>query len=274
MLKDLQAASETISLEAQEPDTTPQATSKLLSLMERAGEFLTKTIGATVGNFFQIKDLGWLAVNASRKPYSDLRGIQLAAPQGFKGSLADYGEVLYKAAEASDVLLKDILNPFAVWLAGRLSDQESLRALTNTLKIPGFKDFKPEQWEKQLDHFFPKKTDPRTPIYGDLIRRQGDWSELNSLVKKLNALYANGHYEAIQKKVPEISHLLETLAARIDTGSADPAQFQVSSIVVDQLAKVTYQVAQAVEFYGTLRYRTEEFFKTVDDNVRLVKDSI
>ncbi len=272
MLNQLRQARDEISMEVIAADPAPTAISaKLAGLLEQAGEFLTKNILQKIGSVFASKDLAWLAGMAGRRPYSELRGLQLVAPQGFKGTLVDYGRHLVKTVEEVEDLDKSVLSPFHAWLSNALSDPASVRSLTNNLKIPGLQHLDYAAQQKRLDAFFPDKANMAEPIYGELIQRQGDWAELNNLVKKLNTLYASGKYEAVQKKMPDLSHLLGTLAQRL---TEEGSEFQFSSIQTDALSKVTMQVAEQVEFYGVLRHRVDEFLRTVELNVDIVKSHV
>lgn len=269
MLNQLRQVRDEISMEVHATDPAPTTIStKLSSLLDQAGEFLTKNILQRIGNVFAGKDLAWLSGNANRRPYSDMRGIQLVAPQGFKGTLVDYGRHLVKTAEEVEDLDKQVLTPFHSWLSNALSDPASVRSLTNNLKIPGLQHLDYASQQKRLDAFFPEKADLKQPIYGELIQRQGDWTELSNLSKKLSTIYASGKFEAVQRKLPDVSHLLGTLAARL---TEEGSEYQFSTIQVDALSKVTYQIAEQIEFYGVLRHRVDEYLRTLEANVEIVK---
>ena len=67
--------------------------------------------------------------------------------------------------------------------------------------------------------------------------------------------------------------LLRLLSARMaEDKSAEVYQF--SSVTIDKLSQVIFDVAEHVEFYGVLRHRVDEFVRIVDQNVELVKPSI
>lgn len=271
MLNELRQARDEISMEALSSEAADQVAAKIPSFLDKASEFLSQTVLQKIGDWFGGKDLGWMSVNATRRPYSEIRGIQLDAPQGFKGSLVEYGNVLVKAVEATEDLEKDVLLPYGTWVAQRIEDPTSLRSVTGTLRIPGLQHPKVESLQKSLDSFFPDKTTTDGYIYGDLIRRQGDWTDLSNIIKKLNTLYANGKFEKVQKKVPELADMVGLLAQRLNEGEGD---IQFSPITVEQLSKVTIQVAEEVEFAGILRHRVDEFIKVIGINVELAKPKI
>lgn len=275
MLNELKQTQQTISMEAaaSDPEALRQTAFRLPAFLDQASEFLSKTILRMLGDYLGLKNLGWLALQAQRRPYSEMRGFPAAAPQGFKGSLVEYGKALVISVDELDDLCKDVLDPFGAWVSARIADPESLKSLTNTLKIPGLQPPKLEAAQKRLDRFFPDKTNEKQPVYGELFQRQGDWADLNNIVKKLNTYYANGKYEKVQQKLPELSELMRVLSARISEDKTSEV-FQFSQVTIEQLSKVTVQVAELVEFYGVLRHRTDEFIKCVADNVDLVKENI
>lgn len=272
MLNELRHARDVISMEAVAGGTaTDKAAERLPSFLDKASEFLSKTVFAKIGDFLSIKNLGWLALNAQRKPFSEMRGIPVVVPQGFKGSLVEYGSVLIKAVEATEDLESEVLSPFGSWVGQRIADPASLKNLTNTLRIPGLQPLKVDALQKQLDRFFPTKTDVKVPIYGDIFKRQADWGDLNNQIKKLNTLYTNGKFEKVQAKVSELSQLMEVLSQRI---VENKTEYELSSVTTEQLSKITFDVAEQIEFYGVLRHRVEEFLNTVTDNVDLVKANV
>lgn len=272
MLKELRHACDVISMEAVAGgNATDKAAARLPAFLDKAVEFLTHTVFSPIGSLFKTKDLSWLASNVAGRSYSEMRGLAVVAPQGFKGSLAEYSSALVKAVEEFQDLEKDVLSPYGSWLGQRVADPASLKALTNSLKIPGLQAPKLEATQKQLDHYFPSKVDSKEPIYGEVIRRQADWVELYNNIKKLNTLYANGKFEAVQKKVPELSQLLEVLSQRMGEFQGE---YQLSSINTERLAKVTFEIAEQIEFYGVIRHRVEELLKVVEQNVELLRPHV
>lgn len=272
MLQKLRHARDVISLEAVSGGAaTDKAAERLPTFLSKASEFLRNNVAGAIGNLFTTKDLGWLSIQMTRKPYSEMRGLKVRAPQGFKGSLAEYGKFLEKAGEALDDIEKDVLQPFGVWISQRISDPASLKALTNTLRIPGLHAPKLAELSKSLERFFPEKTDAADPIYGDVFRRQGDWGDLNNTVKNLQTLHQNGKYEKVQRKVQDLSDLMDVLSKRL---AEEKDEFIASSVTTEQLAKVTLEVAELIEYYGVVRHRTEEFIRINHENVELLKPHV
>lgn len=275
MLQELKKTQEVITMEAAsaDPETVRQASFKLPAFLSEISEFLIRTVMGVVGNYLGLKNLGWMAMHAQRRSYSELRNVPAAAPDGFKGNLVDYGHVLVLSVKELDTICKDVLDPFGAWISSKISDPESLKSLTNALKIPGLHPPKLEAMQKRLDRFFPDKVEVKQPIYGEVIARQKDWMDLNNIVKDLNTTYSNGNYERVQKKLPELSELMTVLSKRLDEDTS-VQKYQLSQVTIEQLSAITFQVAQLIEFYGVLRHRSDEFMKCVADNVDLVKDKI
>jgi hypothetical protein len=270
MLKEIQEIRDAISMEATAPDTVQQAAARLPVLLDKASEYLSKALTQLLGDFAGIKNISWMALNAQRRPYSELRSLRIVAPEGFQGTFVEYGEFLIKTVETMEDLAQDVLEPFASWISQRIDDPDTLKSLTNTLKIPGLRTPKVESLQKSLDAFFPDGYAPNSYVYGQLFKRQSDWLEINDYVKKLNTLYANGKYEKVQKQLPDLTQLLTVLGARISE-KKDVETFQVSSITLEQLSKVTFEIAELVEFFGVLRHRVDEYLQVVEANVELVK---
>ena len=65
MLNQLRHARDLISMEAVSGGTAEdKAAEKLPTFLDKASQFLTKTVFQTLGDFFSIKKLGWLGQHA------------------------------------------------------------------------------------------------------------------------------------------------------------------------------------------------------------------
>lgn len=264
MLHDLRENAMSISMEAASGlEAADKAAERIPTFLESAAEYLNRNVFQPLSNAFATKDLNWVANELQRKNYSEMRAIKISAPENFKGSLLDYGTALLAASEDMDALHDKVLVPLDSWVNGRLGDPNSLKSLTNTLKVPGLHDMPIDALNKRLDRFFPDKADTRVPIYGEVIARQSDWKGIADTVRKINTVYANGNYEKVCKKQAELTYSLRLLAKRI--GEA-PEEYKLSSVTTEQLSKVVIGVAEQIEFYGVLRSRVDQYLRSISDN--------
>lgn len=264
MLHDLRENAMSISMEAASGlEAADKAAERIPTFLESAAEYLNRNVFQPLSNAFATKDLNWVANELQRKNYSEMRAIKISAPENFKGSLLDYGNALLAASEDMDALHDKVLVPLDSWVNGRLGDPNSLKSLTNTLKVPGLHDMPIDALNKRLDRFFPDKADTRVPIYGEVIARQSDWKGIADTVRKINTVYANGNYEKVCKKQAELTYSLRLLAKRI--GEA-PEEYKLSSVTTEQLSKVVIGVAEQIEFYGVLRSRVDQYLRSISDN--------
>lgn len=264
MLHDLRENAMSISMEAASGlEAADKAAERIPTFLESAAEYLNRNVFQPLSNAFATKDLNWVANELQRKNYSEMRAIKISAPENFKGNLLDYGTALLAASEDMDALHDKVLVPLDSWVNGRLGDPNSLKSLTNTLKVPGLHDMPIDALNKRLDRFFPDKADTRVPIYGEVIARQSDWKGIADTVRKINTVYANGNYEKVCKKQAELTYSLRLLAKRI--GEA-PEEYKLSSVTTEQLSKVVIGVAEQIEFYGVLRSRVDQYLRSISDN--------
>lgn len=267
MLHDLRETATSISMEAASGlEAADRAAERIPTFLESAAEYLNRNVFQPLSNAFATRDLNWVANELQRKQYSEMRPIKISAPEKFSGTFVDYGNVLLAASEDMDALHDKVLVPLDSWVNGRLGDPNSLKSLTNTLKVPGLQDLHVDTLNKRLDKFFPDKSTvngSRAPIYGEVIVRQADWKTIADIVRKLNTVYANGNYEKVCKKQSELTYSLRLLAKRI--GEA-PEEYKLSSVTTEQLSKVVIGVAEQIEFYGVLRSRVDEYLRAISDN--------
>lgn len=267
MLHDLRETATSISMEAASGlEAADRAAERIPTFLESAAEYLNRNVFQPLSNAFATRDLNWVANELQRKQYSEMRPIKISAPEKFSGTFVDYGNILLAASEDMDALHDKVLVPLDAWVNGRLGDPNSLKSLTNTLKVPGLTDLHVDALNKRLDKFFPDKSTingSRAPIYGEVIVRQADWKTIADIVRKLNTVYANGNYEKVCKKQTELTYSLRLLAKRI--GEA-PEEYKLSSVTTEQLSKVVIGVAEQIEFYGVLRSRVDEYLRAISDN--------
>lgn len=264
MHKELEYMHSVISLESQSDATVASAAERIPGFLDKITEFFTQNVAQPIGTLFSRKDVVWMADNASRRPFNEMRGYRVYVPVGFKGSLADYGQLLLEAAGKMDRILDEVLVPYGRWVAEKVSNPKSLSNLTNTLQIPGLKDLDIRPLEVRLDAFFPDRNRHTTAIYGEVFARQQDWERCSSALRKLEDLYKNGRYDRTRAKVRELSELLEKLAVVI---RENRIEYQVSSVTIKQLSDITFEIAKMVEFYGILRHRVDEYARSMQDTV-------
>lgn len=264
MLHDLRETATFISMEAASGlEAADRAAERIPTFLESASEYLNRNVFQPLSNAFATKDLTWVANELQRKPYSEMRPIKVSTPENFKGNLAEYGATLLAASEDMDALLDKVLSPLDAWVNTRLGDPNTLKSLTNTLKVPGLQDLHVDALSKRLDRYFPDKASNQAPIYGEVIARQADWKAIAETIRKINTVYANGNFEKVCKKQTDLTYSLRLLAKRI--GEA-PEEYKLSSVTTEQLSKVVIGVAEQIEFYGLLRNRVDEYLRAISDN--------
>lgn len=230
------------------------------SLFEGLASFSDK-----LREFFQDKDDTANLVGANRVPsprglsrqlkkasYADIRNTTVQVPSGLSVPYLEYLAALDGAVTLTEGLMDDVLGPFARWLAIGLSDPDTLNSMGSGRRI---QDFKPHNIDGALitlgECFETGKTQYEQK-FGQVFGRNGDVEAVFKQASDLNSRYVKTDRKAVIAKVNEISDHLDRLIARIEE---EEENYKVSTVTRDLVAKMSYTLAQEVEFYGSVGYQ-------------------
>lgn len=272
MLDQLKLASEEISLEAISGGASvAQALSRLPLYLDNAKQFYVKNIGEPVKTLFAKKDLVWFAQKVQPVSYVDLREVEVFVPAGLKTDLLSYSDVLLEAASYTNTFRLEVLDPFTKWLAGKLAEPSSLNSLRPALEIEGFEKRDLDKITKKLTACFDEKAANGVAPYGKAVKRNADWTKIVANAVELQARFLKDDHMLVLQQMNKTTDLLDTLLNRIQQ---EPETYQVSGPVVSSIAKVAYAVAKEIEFYGIVRFRTEEFSHALNETQSKLQEVI
>lgn len=266
--------SDTIALEAM---ANPGALEATFRKLPQLVSYLTSTVTeALTGNRLSKAVLGFFAGNSALRfanriqnaPYAPLRTLEVSVPQGLTTDLLSYGQDLQSAARACSGIEEDMLVPFSHWVGEKLGNPKALASVLHNTEVRGYRRIDTVKLSDALArHMATHGRREGTMPYGKAIKRNQDWYEINAIVESLRATLTDELQERIVDQTNELSTRLELLVANIKAAESEKPSGQN----IAALAELTYQVASAVEFYGTLRYQVETYLEAIRNTIETVE---
>lgn len=253
-----------ISLEAVSGETA------LLSALNRLPSYLGKVQGIFADQLGRtmrtMLDFAASFTNSSRRlrrlDYARYRDTKVQVPQGLKTDMLSYVKVLGSATESVTKIDREVIEPLLAWLNSNLGRPEDLRSLTGGISVAGFKPINSEAVLKTIDACF--STDGRQEAmvpYGQAIKRSADWDEIDKVSADIRRAFSPALHKNIQAKMGDLQVTLDTLIMRL---TKDPARYSPNAKVLKEIVDSAYQAAEAIELYGILRHRYQEFEHSVE----------
>ncbi len=264
-LESLRLLGETISLEAVSGEAAElTALARLPAFLKSARHLyqsqLSKSISAILEFTAQFtSELPRL----KRQDYSRIRTMQVQVPEGLKVDMLTYMKVLSDCAQNLKLIEAQMITPFYTWLNFLLSNPASLSSISSTLQIVEYRPLDIEGMRKAIDACFVTKGRLESMVpYGQVFKRQADWEQVDANRVNITRALTPALHKAVTKSMGELEITLDTLLVRL-TKNAD--KYKPGPTVIREIAKVAYAVAEAIEFYGLLRYNVEAAEHSLDE---------
>lgn len=205
---------------------------------------------------------------AKKGDYMTLRRRNVLVPKGLAVSYLKHIATLNRNQDALDDLISETLRPFEKHLGVLLSDPDTLKSQRDSKIVEKVVTHDIDALRQAMAKDFSKDGAERRP-YGELIARQSDWpkvtSEFNDLVERL----ARVPRKEILSLVEQITEHLEKLLERMET---DPDTYQATGLKISELAKVSFTMAEEVEFYATQAFMIEQLQVSIEAAGALVRE--
>jgi F0F1-type ATP synthase delta subunit len=203
---------------------------------------------------------------AKKGDYMTLRRRNVIVPKGLQVSYLKHLESLNRNQDAIDTLITEILSPFEKHLGTLLSNPETLKSQRESKIIDKVVVHDVAGLRSEMAKDFNKDSAERRP-YGTVIGRQSDWPkitlEFNDLVERM----ARISRKEVLSYVELISEHLEKLIQRMET---DPETYESNGLKVSELAKISFVMAEEVEFYATQAFMVEQLQVSIEAAAELV----
>lgn len=205
----------------------------------------------------------------SKHSFSDLTALGAYVPEGLDVPYADYLKVLEAAGDHAFETMPKVLADYSLYLSMLINNNDQKRDTKSF--VQALREFEKKRTEHNiaLGRCF-KKGSTRTDVtIGHVVNRNSDWTNVFGFANKLMKDANSVDRRALNKKIAEISQLLDVIQKKVEREDFVGA----SPETVENLAEYTYSVASELEFFAATYYkalaittainRTVEHFKNV-----------
>lgn len=264
--------SSTIALEASVPNVSVEG------LMDKLPNFFTN-VKSFVGDLFNFTNTASVGFLDTRKiptvlahhEFATLAPIGVFVPPGLRVTYIDYLEALEHAQKVAEVLAKETLAPFNVWIALQINNPENLNTLHSERSIAGFKLHDIDKPRAQLASCFDKNAVHSELAFDKAFRRVSDYrfavEKANELNEKLNAISKT----EISRLISEISVNLDKLFELMKT---EPERYRANANTIRLIATVCGAMARECEFFSVYHFQVLTALTALKDSEDKLKDLV
>lgn len=183
----------------------------------------------------------------------------VSVPEGFKGNLLDYVQMLSGMAQEIFLEANKTLGSYNFALAAFVTNKESKTSLQDHSHLFHQVTKRREELTKRFEVFFPESSSQSKAYLGEVISRFADVDVLMSEIEKLNHQRKNQNVKEIAESVKKSVDLLDIIIQ--DTQNNGIAK--VSGAAAMNISEGAYQIGKYVEFISLYRYRVEQALASV-----------
>lgn len=182
----------------------------------------------------------------------------ISIPEGFKGNLAEYLNMLNKINETVYIDGIKILDEYNVILASFINNKEAKISLKDHTHF--FKDIsvKREKIVKDISSYFTTNTNSKAYL-SSVMERFAEMENIINETIKLSQIYSNQNVSRIKSSLDNSIDLLKII---IDDSNKDNID-AVSGNAAKNISIGAYEVAKYVELISIYRFRLEQSIITV-----------
>lgn len=206
--------------------------------------------------------------SVERNSYPNLRHVKVYVPAGMSASYLDLMKALATGISINEKLVDEILSPFARWLATGLSNPRQFQSFSHS---HGIRDFNPHDIDgaaMALGDCFTKGHNNNRLMFKDAFARNADVKDVYDQANALGERFVSIDRKQVLDLTDTISDNLEKLNNHLEEGDDD---FQMSDTNIQLLAKMSYTVAQEIEFYGNMAYQMTQVAVALTDTAEVLK---
>ena len=209
-----------------------------------------------------------LAYVKSRE-YAELRTIKVFIPQGMQVSYNNILEVLQPIVKHLTCLYRDILQPYAQFLAQMATHVGTRNNTMDYKKAYDTLEHDREDRIAQLAACFARNSVQAEAPYSQAFQNNSEWVQVIDLAKKLTDEMNSIDRNLIQNCVKECSQYLDILYHNLQTDPNKKASHEAAT----HLSDGAYQIARELEFYSLAHYRLMTVTGSLDNTInRLIKN--
>lgn len=192
--------------------------------------------------------------------YVELSRLRIAYPKEFTGDYKTVCTVMQNVGEIPETLYRDLLVPFATWLALVLNQPAKMESLNQYVNINLDRS---RLAREQLEKVTKGGSQSAVP-YNRAVRKNEDWVSVIDTMNEIAAKNNNVQIDDIRKKVKEVDELLNLLIQKMN----EPRfEYRPSGVFVERLVNITFAMASEIEFYAEYQYLYSALLESVRDDV-------
>lgn len=190
----------------------------------------------------------------SHASYLNYSKTLVSVPEGFKGNLLDYVQMLNEMAPEVFLQANKTLASYSFTLAAFITNKENKTSVQDHAHIYKNVAKQREELSAKFGVFFPKATSLSKAYLGETISRFADVDVLVQSIERLNGQRKSQNISEISESVKRCVDLLDIIVE--DTQSNGLAK--VSGAAALSISEGAYEIGKYVEFIAIYRYRAEQ----------------
>ena len=201
--------------------------------------------------------------------YVDKKDLLISVPEGFKGNLNKYLDLITEISNNVYPEANKLLNNYKLILSGFLTNKDQKISLTDHTNFFNSIRVKRESNISKLSFYQTNNNSSKAKLK-DSIEKIND---IDLLVKKteiINKVRNNNSLQELVGTVQEISKLLDTVIERVSVGDIA----NVSGASAKNLSEGAYEVAKYIEFVSLFNFKVEQITTTISKLVTQLSNEI
>jgi hypothetical protein len=195
--------------------------------------------------------------------YMDIEALRAFVPEGLNVSYPKYEEALLPAVQHAAVVVDQVLSPYSTFLSQLINNDDNKFSTKSFDKV--YKDLaaKRAEYNKQLGKCFKNSSHAVETTVGKVVTRNADWRPVFHSCNEMTKLINTVDRKALNKKVEECTHLLNTIISKLKKGDFE----NISPQNVENLANGAFQVASELEFFSVIYYKVLSYTTAINKTV-------
>lgn len=200
--------------------------------------------------------------------YVTMTGLQIPFPKELSADYATTMKVMAEVGVIPESLYRDVLVPFAQWLAIVINDPKAMESVNQFVRV----DVNRAKNAREILNKVVRGSGGADKVrYNRAIRRNADWEPVINQINAIAANNGNVKIDDVREKIKEIDGMLQLLIGKMN----EPRfEYRPTGAFVDRLVSLTYAMAAEVEFYAEYEYLFGQIQAKVREDIALIMKHI
>lgn len=271
-LKRIKINASMIAMEAITPNQSMEGIiERLPSFFTDVKSFLSDMFAPGNGVTAGLMDVSGTGRHVRTLPYTNLMSVPVFVPPGLSVTYQEYFDVLNRAQNIAEVIPKDTLRPFAIWIAVMLANPDRLGSLHSERDVENYQEHDIAGIKKDIAACFERGGVQTETTFGAVFRKSADWETVGQMANVMNERVSALKNTTYVDLVKQITESLDTLLVRI---KEEPVEYRTSGNAMQVIAKLCTAMATECEFYSVYRFQVLSALTALKDseaNLKIIK---